>query len=151
SIRKCLIVSAYYSISSFKMQLALKLKTWGGKRAGAGRKRRAPRQMMPHRARSEHKKAHPVHVTLRIVHGIASLRRKEPFRLIKMAMPETNQRRSAFRLVPSSVQANHLPLTVEADHPRALSNAIRALEIRIAHRINRLSGRRGRLFADRYH
>jgi REP element-mobilizing transposase RayT len=70
--------------------------------------------------------------------------------LIKHAMAETTQR-ADFRLVHYSVQANHIHLIVEADDARALSCGVRALEIRIAHRINRLERRRGRLFVDRYH
>src|SRR5215813_13163548 len=121
----------------------------GGARVGAGRKR-TKRSRVAHRARPEHDPRHPVHVTLRLVHGVASLRRKVPFRLIKHAMAETT-RRENFHLVHYSVQANHIHLIVEAHDARALSCGLRALEIRIAHRINRLEERRGRLFADRYH
>ncbi len=132
-------------------QLALELKPRGrgGRREGAGRKRRG-KATMPHRARPVHERQHPVHVTLRIVHGVPSLRRKVPYRLIKHAMAETT-RRSDFRIAHYSVQRNHLHLIVEADDASALSRGVRALEIRIAHRINRLERRRGRLFADRYH
>ena len=45
----------------------------GGARPGAGRKPRAPHlRQTPHRARPVHRKAHPVHVTLRA--GVRSLR-----------------------------------------------------------------------------
>jgi REP element-mobilizing transposase RayT len=91
-----------------------------------------------------------VHVTLRIVHGVRSLRSKVAYRLIKHAMASAKAR-EGFRLVHFSVMSNHLHLIVEAEGARALSCAIRALEIRIAHAINRLARRRGRLFADRYH
>jgi REP element-mobilizing transposase RayT len=91
-----------------------------------------------------------VHVTLRLVHGVASLRRKVPYRLIKHAMAQTN-RREGFRLVHFSVLANHMHLIVEADDRDTLARGIQGLEIRIAHRINRLERRRGRLFRDRYH
>src|SRR5258708_16684512 len=132
-----------------QMELALKPKGRGGKRANAGRKRLGPKRM-PHRARPVHKKDHPVHVTLRVVHGVPSLRRKVPYRLIKHAMA-MGKARDGFRLVHYSVQSNHVHLIVEADDTRVLSNAIPALEIRIAHKINRLERRKGRLFADRYH
>jgi REP element-mobilizing transposase RayT len=139
-------------MKSHSKQMALKLKErigWGGKRKGSGRKRRGPKRM-PHRIRPEHRKAHPAHVTLRVIYGVGSLRRKAPFRLIKQAMIE-GKLREDFRLVHFSVQANHMHLIVEASNARALSNGIRALEIGIAHKINRLEHRRGRLFADRYH
>jgi len=137
-------------VRSGQMDLALKERIgWGGKRKGAGRKRLGKRRM-PHRQRPMHKKEHPVHVTLRVVHGVGRLRRKAPFRLIKQAMVE-GKLRDDFRLVHFSVQRDHAHLIVEACDARALSNGIRALEIRIAHRINRFEKRKGRLFADRYH
>jgi REP element-mobilizing transposase RayT len=129
-------------------QLPLDLKEWGGKRKGAGRKRSGSKRM-PHRARASHRRDNPVHVTLRVVHGIRSLRSKVPYRLIKHAMAAANARQG-FRLVHFSVMSNHLHLIAEAEDAHVLSCAIRALEIRIAHAINRLSRRRGRLFADRY-
>jgi hypothetical protein len=133
-------------------QMTLKLKErigWGGRRKNAGRNRRGLKRM-PHRARPTHRKANPVHVTLRIARGVGNLRRKAPFHLIKQAMI-AGKLRDDFRLVHFSVQRNHLHLIVEAHDARALSNGIRALEIRIAHKINRLERRKGRLFSDRYH
>ncbi len=42
-------------------------------------------------------------------------------------------------------------LLVEADDADALSRGARALQIRIARALNRLTGRTGRAFGDRYH
>ncbi len=56
-----------------------------------------------------------------------------------------------FRLVQYSVMRNHMHLIVEASDARCLSNGMRALQIRIARRLNTVLGRRGRFFADRYH
>ncbi|MEL7305169.1 MAG: transposase, partial [Myxococcota bacterium] len=50
-----------------------------------------------------------------------------------------------------SVQGNHLHLVVEASNNEALSRGMQGLNIRLAKRVNRLFGRRGRLFSDRYH
>ena len=49
------------------------------------------------------------------------------------------------------MQGNHLHLICEADDRRALSRGMQGLAIRIARGINRVTGRRGKLFADRYH
>jgi hypothetical protein len=55
------------------------------------------------------------------------------------------------RLVQFSVQSNHLPLIVEADDRRALSRAAQGLATRLALRLNARLGRRGKVFASRYH
>ena len=59
--------------------------------------------------------------------------------------------RFGMRLVHYSVQSNHLHLIVEAADRRALTRGMQGLAIRLARRINASSGRRGRLFNDRYH
>jgi hypothetical protein len=49
------------------------------------------------------------------------------------------------------VQKDHLHLIVEAANREALSRALQALAIRVARAINRVLGRKGKVFADRYH
>src|SRR5687767_6169007 len=49
------------------------------------------------------------------------------------------------------VQSNHIHMICEADDKRSLSRGMQGLAIRIARRMNRLAGRRGKFFADRYH
>jgi hypothetical protein len=55
------------------------------------------------------------------------------------------------RLVEFSVQEHHIHLLVEARHRRALARGLQGLAIRVAKGVNRLSGRHGKVFADRYH
>ena len=59
--------------------------------------------------------------------------------------------RFGFRLVHYSVQSNHLHLIVEAKDRRALSRGLQGLLVRIAKALNRLWGRKGSVFSDRYH
>ncbi len=59
--------------------------------------------------------------------------------------------RRGFRLVHFSVQGNHLHLVVEAPDAMRLSRGLQGLAVRIARRLNRVMGRRGKVFADRYH
>ena len=122
----------------------------GGARPGAGRKPNGPRAGMPHIARPRLVPAHPVHVTLRVVAAAGRLRRGRAYRCINRAL-ETSVRRADFRVVHVSIQATHLHLLVEADDARALANGVRGFEISAAQRLNRARGRRGRVFADRYH
>lgn len=105
---------------------------------------------MPHCARPAHSEQHPLHVTSRVVAGVRSLRGKHAFRQIKSAVACVSAR-TDFRLVHFSVQSNHLHLIVEAKDAGVLSRGVRALEISIARRLNRLYSRKGRFFADRYH
>ena len=100
----------------------------------------------PHRARSVHRKAHPVHVTLRA--GVRSLRSQQVSRTVLGALRDGN--RSWFRVVHYSVQDNHVHLIVEAEDTSTLSLGVRGL-VRIARRVNRLLRRRGRFWADRWH
>jgi REP element-mobilizing transposase RayT len=59
--------------------------------------------------------------------------------------------RDDFRIVHFSVMTNHLHLIVEADDQRSLARAMQGLKIRIAKRLNRIWGRKGTVFCERYH
>ncbi|HTE54680.1 MAG TPA: hypothetical protein VK698_27690 [Kofleriaceae bacterium] len=62
--------------------------------------------------------------------------------------------RSDFRVVEFSVQSNHVHLVhliVEAGGAAGLSRGMLGLEVRLARRLNRAFGRRGKLFGERYH
>jgi REP element-mobilizing transposase RayT len=64
---------------------------------------------------------------------------------------EAARERLGMRLTQYSIQANHIHLIVEAADRHALSRAMKGLCVRIARRLNRATGRRGAVFADRYH
>jgi REP element-mobilizing transposase RayT len=91
-----------------------------------------------------------VHVTLRS--ACRSLRTQFVFPTLRNAISAANRKAAAvFRIAQFSVQGDHLHLLVEAADRAALLHGVRALCIRIARRVNRLLGRRGRFFADRWH
>jgi REP element-mobilizing transposase RayT len=92
----------------------------------------------------------PQHVTIRLVRGVR-LRRVRPARLIERVLAEVQARYRGFRVVVFSIQEEHLHLVVEADSSDVFGSAIRSLCIRLAKRLNRLLGRRGRLFDDFHH
>jgi REP element-mobilizing transposase RayT len=56
-----------------------------------------------------------------------------------------------FQVVHHSIQSNHLHLIVEAADRSALTSGMRGLLVRIARGLNRLWGRCGAVFADRFH
>jgi putative transposase len=136
-------------------QLALVFPKRGGKRPGAGRPRtRAHPGLIgpgvPHVARTEFAARCPIHVTQRMRPGVGRLRTQSRFALIQCALREASDR-FGMQVVHFSVQGNHLHLIVEADGREALSKSMKGLAVRIAVRLNRLAGRRGTVFADRYH
>lgn len=123
---------------------------WGGYRAGAGRKRiaRDDRGYVPHTPRPKVTGRTPVHVTLRCVEGLPSLRRRRTQRVIEQIFGEEN--RKGFRLVHYSIQGNHLHLIAEGDDTQALSRGIQRLASRIARTLNKRFGRKGRFFTERF-
>jgi REP element-mobilizing transposase RayT len=135
-------------------QLALKLPKWGGRRADAGRPRKHPHPGLvgpgvPHLPREQFEARHPVHVTMRVQPGIGYLRSYSRAKIIREAIREAE--RFGVRVIDYSIQGNHLHLIVEAQDAAALSRGMQSLGIRIAKGLNALSGRRGGVFADRYH
>jgi hypothetical protein len=68
---------------------------------------------------------------------------------VRRALTESS--RADFRIVEYTVQEDHIHLIAEAAHARALSGGVRGLAIRLARALNRLLGRRGRVWDDRYH
>jgi REP element-mobilizing transposase RayT len=82
--------------------------------------------------------------------GLPNLRHKPLARLVIASFAAAKARFGA-RLVHFSVQANHLHLILEVDDRRALSRAAQGLATRLAARLNARLGRRGKVFADRYH
>jgi REP element-mobilizing transposase RayT len=121
----------------------------GGARRGAGRKPTG-RTRVAHRARPQHKEDYPVHITLRTVDGIISLRRPRLFAALRSAIARS-QRGAAFRITDFSVEPNHGHFITEAVDREALGNGVRALVIRLTLAIRRITGHRGPIWADRYY
>jgi putative transposase len=93
---------------------------------------------------------HPLHVTLRMKRHVWQLRSRRCFTVLESAFFE-GCRRFQSRLCHFSVQHNHIHLLVEAKDAVALARALQGLAIRMARGLNRVMGRNGAVFADRYH
>jgi hypothetical protein len=87
-------------------QQSFELETWGGRRRGAGRKPRSAQGAIPHTAREEVRRAHPVQVTFRFAETTWNLRSERSYRIIDAAL-RAMRRRPDFRVVHFSVQGNH--------------------------------------------
>ena len=92
----------------------------------------------------------PLHVTLRMAPHVYNLRSRRSFRVIEAALRLGGDRFDV-RVLQFSVQGNHIHLLVEAPNRRALARAIQGFSIRVARGLNRMMGRNGRVFDDRYH
>jgi len=103
-----------------------------------------------HRRRSDVKKGLPIHVTARFVRAVGYLRTQKVYRVIRCALAAACQRQG-FRICHFSLQRNHLHLIAEADSPAQLHRGMTGLLVRIARGLNRLRGRTGQVFPDRYH
>src|SRR5882672_716637 len=132
-----------------EVQRELPFRTWGGRRAGAGRKPKCERAGVAHRTRPVHKRYEPVHVTMRAARRLGSLRRQSVFNEIMRAIRGASG--ASFRVVHFSVQADHVHLLVEAYDKARLSSGMAGLAIRLARAVNRRLGRTGRVWGDRYH
>jgi REP element-mobilizing transposase RayT len=131
-------------------QLGLSARTRGGYRAGAGRPRGRSDRYVPHIRRPKVTRSTPVHVTLKCVEGIPSLRRLRRRRVILKVFAEEGARKG-FRLVHYSIRGDHIHLVCEANETLALSRGVQRVASRIARLLNKQLGRRGRFFADRFH
>ena len=128
----------------------MKKKTWGGRRVGAGRKKKPGRSRVVHRTRPALATLSPVHVTLRMVDGLPTLRSLKMAGALNAAFAGGKER-PGFRVVHFSVMKNHMHLVVEADDRTSLSSGMQGLMVRMAHHLNRALLRRGKVFADRFH
>jgi len=122
---------------------------WGGRRAGAGRKR-GPNPRDPHRARAPLASRFPCHVTLKVRRGLPSLRTARLVRELERSFAAACDR-GRFRLVHYSVQNDHLHAIVEAASQSDLASGMKSIGARLARAVNRVFGRRGPVLADRYH
>jgi putative transposase len=121
----------------------------GGARPGAGRKKSVKRGG-PHRARPALQACNPAHVVLRTRVGVPRLRQARMYRAIRRVLGRYVGR-GEFRIAQVSIQHNHLHLIVEASDARALTRGMQSFAINAARAINVAWGRRGAVFAGRYH
>jgi len=117
-----------------------------GRRIGAGRKRTST--LVPHTTRAAFAARLPQHVTLRLAPGI-QLRTPALLAIVHAVIATSH--RDDVRITDFSCESNHMHLVVEANGRVALGRGIQRFKSRLARRINRALGRRGALFADRYH
>jgi len=132
-------------------QIEMTFGQWGGWRPGAGRKKRTgARRTVPHRQREVLAARYPVHVTLKLKREIRSLRKKNRLQVLKRAFVGGCVR-EGFRIIDWSIQDDHIHLIAEANSESFLARGIQGFKVRVARGLNGHLGRRGAVFAERYH
>lgn len=124
----------------------------GGRRIGAGRKKRYGKYRcmdVAHRTREPLSAKHPVHVVLRPRVKI-EWRCGEYYKHVRLALWGLVGRPD-FRVTHVSIQDTHLHLIVEAADAAALSKGMQSFGIRLARSIRSRNGQSGSVFKYRYH
>ncbi|MBK7875741.1 MAG: transposase [Planctomycetes bacterium] len=93
---------------------------------------------------------HPLHVTLRLVRGLPSLRSRALHGRLQAAL-RAGAERHGLRVVHYGALGDHVHLVCEAADEHALARGMKGLAVRIARALNRLLDRTSAVFADRYH
>jgi len=91
-----------------------------------------------------------MHVTIRTMSDLPSLRQRQTYAAIRAASTAA-AKQQAFRICHLSIQDTHLHLIVEANDKGALARGMQSFQISAARQLNKLLARRGRVFDDRYH
>ena len=121
-----------------------------------GRPPNGRRAGSPHKTRPALKGRFPVHVVMRVVGELGSLRKRDCYQALRWATL-TAARREDFRIIHLSIQRTHVHMLVEAHDRTALSRGMQGFQISAAKLLNRAvsiaweTWRRGKVFADRYH
>lgn len=124
---------------------------WGGLREGAGRPR--IEGSTSHLSRPALASRYPVHVTLKVDPTLPSLRQRSAFAALRRAFvagcagPVDS---GGFRLVHFSVQHDQVQLLVEGKDREHLSRGLQGLQVRMAKGLNRVWGRKGKVFPERF-
>jgi REP element-mobilizing transposase RayT len=124
-----------------------KVKGWGGKRRGAGRKNRSGLVNHAKRERVDFKK--PLHITLRLRKGVASLRTQKSLKNFRNAVGES--KKFGLHVIHFSLLSNHIHMIVEARDSASLAAGMKSLCGRLGKFIRKISGGKGAVFAGRFH
>jgi len=110
----------------------------------------------PHKKRPTLDARNPLHIVLRAIALVRSLRRRDIYKAVRWATIIA-AKHEGFRIVHLSLQRTHVHLLVEADSKEALARGMQAFQISAAKLINAAISkkkdvrRRGSVFPDRYH
>jgi REP element-mobilizing transposase RayT len=121
------------------------------RRKGGGRKPKDPQKGpgVSHLRRPMVAKQFPLHVVVRMRGHVYSMRSGRCFRVLSRAFAAARSK-FGMRLCHFAVQGNHIHFLVEAEDSTALARGMKGLGVRMAKALNRLMGKKGAVYADRY-
>lgn len=131
---------------------------WGGMRALSGVEMRRVLGMggggvgsgaVPHRVRETVVGSFGVHVTTHLRDGIPGLRRKRVIQVLEGCLRAAKDRMGV-KVFAYTVMDNHLHLIVAARTDADFRSGVQGLLIRLSRAINRVFGRSGSVFRDRF-
>jgi len=120
----------------------------GGKRTGAGRPP-CKGSLQRHDTRPEFKSSQPLHINVKLIKGLPTLRAKNKFKLIKRAILKARVR--GLRIIHFSIQSTHIHLLIESENKRELGRGMQSFCISLAKSLNGFIKRQGKVFVERYH
>ncbi len=126
-------------------QLTLQSSGHGGVRRNAGRKKTST--CIPHSPRKPVSSKTPVHITVRLTPGIATLRSKKTFKIFARGVK--NAKALGLRILHFAVLGNHFHVIAEADDQKTLASGMRSLNGTIAKAFVTETTRQ--IFTARYH
>src|SRR5665213_2046977 len=126
-------------------QLKFKIKTWGGKRKGAGRKNRSG--LCSHLKREKIDIRKPIHITLTF--NKVNLRNRATLNAFRHAVSEA--KRFCLYVVHYSIQIDHIHLIIEAKDNKSLTTGMKSLCGRFGKIIRAAMGGSGPVFKERFH
>jgi len=124
-----------------------KVKGWGGKRGGAGRPNRTG--LVSHGKRQPVDLKKPLHITLKLKKGVASLRSKQALKDFRFAVGQAKN--FGLYVIHFSLQSNHLHMIVEAKNSDCLAAGMKSLSGRLGKAIRKTVGGSGAVFSGRFH
>jgi hypothetical protein len=103
---------------------------------------------MHHRARPPHAPRYPAHVVLRRAKGLPSMRAARIAELLRHSAEAVSG--DDFRVLFVGANTDRVNLVVEADSNEAMTRGMSSFTIRVARSFNKLTGRSGQVWDDRY-
>ena len=114
-----------------------------------GRKK-SPDSGVSHATRPVLKASCPMHVTKKLAAGLPGLRCLEAWSVITDAIRRANRARLV-RVIEFTVQGDHLHMLCEGGDAKAVGRGLGGLFTSVARQLNRLWGRCGKVYSERYH
>lgn len=124
-----------------------KVKGWGGKRKRAGRKNRT--STVNHMKREKVEAKYPVHITIKLKKGVASLRGPKMVAAFKSSLQKAKKR--GLKVIHYAIESNHAHFFAESESNRAIRSGMASFGSSFGKSVRRVSGGKGSVFNGRYH